>query len=96
MMRSNLANRLAKLEPKPRSILIPTVVQVGRDETTGEALSRFHARFAGKLPPRHAMLVVPRRDSTAEDDADFAVKFAVQQTKLVADVRSIRLKDVQC
>ena len=41
-------------------------------------------------------LIVPPRDRTPEDCADFDAKFAVQQTKLVADARSIQLKEAKC
>jgi hypothetical protein len=36
------------------------------------------------------VLRVPTRDVTPEDDADFDRKFKAQQTKLVADARSVR------
>jgi hypothetical protein len=38
-------------------------------------------------------LVVPPRDVTPEDDADFERKFEMQQMQLVRDVRSVRLKE---
>lgn len=41
-------------------------------------------------------LLVPRRDVTVADDADFDAKFIVQQTKLVAEARSIRTKEMPC
>ena len=94
MTRTNLANRLAKLEPKARPVNSPNILSVRCDGTTAETLARFNARYAGKIKPRHGLLIVPQRDATDEDHADFDAKFAEQQVQLQADARAIRLKVV--
>ena len=89
----SLARRLSKLETasKPPPI-VPNVLRVGRSETTADAIRRFTASYPNP-PRRHCLLIVPERDLTAEDDADFEAKFAGQQLKSQADARSAQPKD---
>lgn len=94
MIRTNLSNRLAKLEPKPPTVIVPNTLFVRHDESLAETMARFNARYGGKMKPPHGLLVVPHRDTTAEDHADFEAKFAGSQVRLQADARSIRLKVV--
>ena len=85
--------RLSKLEtaskPPPT---IPNVLRVQRTETTADAIRRFTVTYP-KPPRRHCLLIVPERDVTAEDDADFEAKFAAQQLRSQADARSVKPKD---
>jgi hypothetical protein len=88
-----IIHRIAKLEtiaaPPPP---IPNVLRVRRSETTADAIRRFTATYPNP-PRRHCLLIVPERDTTAEDDADFEAKFAAQQLKSQADARSAKPKD---
>ena len=92
MIRS-LAKRVTRAEdrsaPPP---MIPNVLRVHRTETTADAIRRFTATYPNP-PRRHCLLIVPERDTTAEDDADFEAKFAAQQLKAQADARSAKPKD---
>ncbi len=92
MIRS-LAKRVTRAEdrsaPPPP---IPNVVHVRRSETTADAIRRFTVTYPNP-PRRHCLLIVPERDVTAEDDADFEAKFAAQQLKSQADARSAKPKD---
>lgn len=87
------ARRIAKLEtiaaPPPP---IPNVLHVRRTETTEDAKRRFVEAYPD-MPRRHALLIVPERDVTAEDDADFERRFKAQQRKSQADARSANPKD---
>jgi hypothetical protein len=64
-------------------------------------MSRARANRVAKLEaastvatrPYPGALIVPPRDRTPEDNADFEVKFLAQQTKLVAEARSERRKE---
>lgn len=89
----NLAKRVTRAEdrsaPPPA---IPNVVHVRRSETTADAIRRFTVTYPNP-PRRHCLLIVPERDVTAEDDADFEAKFAAQQLKSQADARSAKPKD---
>ena len=85
-----LAKRLDKLEAIERPITrAPNVLQVHREETIADALARFAATHPD-TPRGHRLLIVPCRDRTAEEDADFAVRFKVQQRQLIADAQSRR------
>ena len=87
------ARRIAKLEtiaaPPP---MIPNVLRVRRTETIDGAIGRFAAAYPNP-PRRHCLLIVPERDVTAEDDADFERRFKAQQLKSQADARSAKPKD---
>lgn len=86
-MRRLLSNRIDKLEAIGKPIVrIPDVLHVGRHETTAEALARFEELY--RMVRGHRLLVVPERDRTAEDEADFNAKFFAQQSKLIADAKS--------
>ena len=87
-MRQSLANRLDKLEAAGRPVVrVPSVLHVGRDETSAEARARFAAAFPD-VPRGHRLLIVPCRDQTAEDDADFEARFQAQQDASIANAKS--------
>lgn len=93
-MNRALAKRLAKLETasEPKAPPVPNVLHVEPGETIAEAARRFDAQYPKRLK-QHRLLVVPRRDQTAEDDADFAVRFEAQQRRSLAEAQSVRKKE---
>jgi hypothetical protein len=89
----NLAKRVTRAEdreapPSP----VPHVLRVHRTETTDDAKRRFVEAYPN-APRGHALLIVPERDVTAEDDADFERRFKTQQRRLQANARSANPKD---
>lgn len=90
-MRRLLSNRIEKLEAIGKPVIrVPDVLHVRRDETTADALARFEALY--RLVRGHRLLIVPARDRTFEDEADFDVKFRAHQLKLIADAKSETMK----
>jgi hypothetical protein len=84
----SLSRRIGKLETARKPIVsVPHVIHVRRGETSDEARARFAAAHPD-MPRGHCVLIVPCRDSTPEDNADFAIRFKAQQLQLVADARS--------
>jgi hypothetical protein len=84
----SLSRRIGKLEAARKPIVrVPHVIRVSRCETTDEARAGF-AKSHPDIPCGHRVLIVPCRDRTPEDDADFATKFKEQQSKLIAIARS--------
>jgi hypothetical protein len=87
-MRRALASRIDKLEANGKPVVrIPCVLHVRRNESSDEARARFAATYPN-APRGHGLLIVPRRDRTAEDDSDFAITFKAQQLALVAEART--------
>ena len=88
-----LAKRVGRAEGRDKPpVAIPNVLHVRRGETIDEALARFGATYPN--PPRqHRLLVVPERDRTDEDNADFERRFKAQQLKSQADARSANPKE---
>jgi hypothetical protein len=88
----SLSRRIVKLETARKPIVrVPHVIHVRRGETTDEARDRFAAAHPA-MPRGHAVLIVPARDRTAADDADFDTRFHAQQTTLIANAKSERRK----
>lgn len=89
-----LSKRLAKLEAatKPPALPVPNVLRLERGETIADAARRFDAEYP-KRSKHHCVLVVPARDRSATDDADFDAGFYAQQAKLIADAKSEPRKD---
>jgi hypothetical protein len=87
-----LGKRLEKLEAIGKPVVrVPCVLHVRRDETTAEARARFAAKYPD-APRGHRLLVVPGRDRSAADNAQFEVGFRAQQTTLIANAKSERRK----
>lgn len=89
-----MLNRVAKLEPRAASIVIPNVVSVRYDETAADALARFRAEHGAKITGRHGVIILPERIDSPEAEADFAARFYINQTQLVANAKSARTKDM--
>lgn len=83
----SLLGRIRRLEDrrKPPVVAAPCVVHVERGETQGEAVARYAARYPNL---GRNLLIVPARNRTAEDQADFAVRFKAQQLQSVAEARA--------
>jgi hypothetical protein len=88
------ANRVAKLETRVSSIVIPNVISVRYDETAADALARFRAEHGAKITAHHGVIIVPARIDTPETEADFAARFYVHQTQLVANAKSARPREM--
>lgn len=85
-----MLNRLAKLEPRAALVVIPNVISVRHDETADDALTRFRAEYGMTIKGHHGVIIVPARIDTPEAEADFAARFYLNQTQLVANARSAR------
>jgi len=92
-MRAALAKRLDALEPRESAIYVPNVIAVAHDETAADALVRFRRDYAGRIPSNHRVIVLPARVTTPEDELDFARRFLVQQTQLVASSKTLPPKN---
>lgn len=90
----SLARRIAKLEPRIVPLPVPHVCIVPPGGTAAEAIGAFKHRHRAKLKPYHALIVVPDRITTPEQEADFKARFHAHQTRLVAEARSPRSKEV--
>lgn len=92
-MRSALARRIAKLEPRVIPQPVPHVCMVPHGESAAVAIDAFKHRHRAKLKPYHALIVVPDRVTTPEQEAEFKARFHAHQTRLVAEARSSRSKE---
>lgn len=92
-MKSALARRIAKLEPRIIPQPVPHVCVVPNGGTASEAIGEFKRRHAAKLKPYHALIVVPDRVTTPEQEADFKARFQAHQARIVAEARSARPKE---
>lgn len=89
----SLASRIAKLEPRTAAVTIPNVISVRHDEAAADALTRFRAEHGAKIRGYHGLIIVPARIDSPEAEADFAARFYINQTQLVANAKSARPKD---
>lgn len=89
-MRAALSKRLDALEPREPSVVVPNVVTVAYDETAADALARFRRNYAGQIPKRHCVIILPARIDSPESKADFEVRFYSHQNQLVAEAKSAR------
>jgi hypothetical protein len=89
----SLARRIAKLEPRIIPQPVPHVVMVPHGDTAAAAVAAFKQRHAAKLKPYHALIIVPDRVTTPEQEADFKARFHEHQKRLVAEARSSRPKE---
>jgi hypothetical protein len=90
---ASLARRIAKLEPRAIPKPVPHVAIVPHGSTAADAIAAFKRRHAAKLKPYHALIIVPDRIGTAEQEADFKARFLAHQTRIVAEARSSRPKE---
>jgi hypothetical protein len=89
-----MLNRLAKLEPRAAIVTIPNVISVRYDETAADALARFRAEHGAKITGYHGVIILPERIDSSEAEADFAARFYLNQTQLVANAKSARKQDM--
>lgn len=89
----SLARRIAKLEPRIIPQPVPHVCIVPNGSTASEAIGEFKRRHAAKLKPYHALIIVPDRVTTPEQEAEFKARFHEHQKRLVAEARSSRPKE---
>ncbi len=89
----SLARRIAKLEPRIIPQPVPHVCIVPNGGTAAEAIDAFKRRHAAKLKPNHALIIVPDRVTTPEQEAEFKARFHEHQKRLVAEARSSRPKE---
>lgn len=91
----SVLRRLAKLEaanvpPQPRPPHVLTI-DAFKGETEAEARARFERNW-GPIPKRHRFLVVPKKPETPEEEAEWERQFYVRQTRLRAELHSMRPK----
>lgn len=92
-MKSALARRIAKLEPRIVRQPVPHVCIVPNGGTAADAIATFKHHHRAKLKPYHALIIVPDRVTTPEQEADFKARFHEHQKRLVAEARSSRPKE---
>lgn len=87
-----LARRVAKLEDRRRApVIVPHVIEHRHGETADTAWARFQARYAGHVPARHAVLLVPTWPTF---DA-FAAALKAQQIELLEWVKAHHPKETE-
>jgi hypothetical protein len=92
-MSGSLANRIAKLEPRAIPHLIPHICIVPYGSSAVEAIAAFRQLHGRNLRACHALIIVPERITTPEQQAEFASCFRARQNRLVTEARSSRFKE---